>query len=53
MTTNSGNGSQISGIFLVLGLLGAAILITIFYTQFIPSLRHMPSVSSGYDYLIN
>jgi len=53
MTTNSGNGTQPSGIFLVAGLLVAAILIYIFYTQFIPSLWNMHPVSSGYDYLVN
>ena len=53
MTTTSGHGTQPSGIFLVVGLLGAAILIYIFYTDFIPSLWNVHPVSSGYDYLIN
>ena len=53
MTTYSGNGTQPSGIILAAGLLGAAILIYIFYTDFIPSLWNVHPVTSGYDFLIN
>jgi len=53
MTTTSGHANQPSVIFLVLGLLGAAIMIYIFYTDFIPSLWTMNPPSSGFDYLVN
>ena len=53
MTTTSGHANQPNGIFLVLGLLVAAIMIYIFYTGFIPSLWNMNPPSSGFDYLVN
>ena len=53
MTTTSGHANQASPLFLILGLLGAAIVVYIFYTDFIPSLWHMQPPSSGYDFLVN
>ena len=53
MTTHTAHGNPPSPIFLVLGLLGAAVLIYMFYTAFIPSMWHMHPPSSGFDFLVN